>query len=147
MTFHEIADQLGLEAISFGFCRMVFALSPNRVLKVGYSRFGMRSNQLEAEAAHDLPRRLRATVYDVAPDGLWLVQERVDSAKRVDMRRKEARQLRDALERAFGRYVHDFHSANVGRRVGGGLVIFDLEFLNRSTWPGDAADLRRYLNY
>ncbi len=144
--FHEIAGQLGLEAISFGSCRMVFALSPRRVLKVGYSRFGMRSNQLEAEAAHDLPRRLRATVYDVASDGLWLVQERA-SEQHIDMRRSEARQLRLALERAFGDYINDFHSGNVGRRRDGSLILLDLEFLNRRVRPYDSAELRRYLNY
>ena len=145
-TFHEIADQLELEAISFGSCRMVFALSPHRVLKVGYSRFGMRSNRLEAEAARELPRRLRATVYDAASDGLWLVQERA-STQDIDMRRSEARQLRLALERAFGDHINDFHSGNVGRRRDGSLILLDLEFLNRRVRPYDSAEMRRYLNY
>ena len=145
-SFRKIADQLGLEAISFGSCRMVFALSPHRVLKVGYSRFGMRSNLLEAEASRDLPRRLRATVYDVASDGLWLVQERA-SKQRINMRYSEARQLRLALERAFDDYVNDFHSGNIGRRRDGSLILLDLEFLNRRVRPYDSAELRRYLNY
>ena len=144
--FFEIAAQLRLPAVSFGSCRMVFALDAARVLKVGFSRFGMRANRLEAGAARDLPRSLHAEVYEASPDGLWLVQERVTLDRSIDMRRHEARHLRRDLEMAVGRFIHDFYSGNVGRKGDGSLVILDLEFLNRLTWPGSDPAARRYLN-
>lgn len=141
-TFHEIADQLGLEAVSFGSCRMVFALDGRRVLKVGFSRYGMNANRLEAEASKILPVSLHAKVYDVAPDGLWLVQERVDCTEQPDMRSSEPRRLRSALRKAYGHYVNDLHFNNVGRRADGSLVVCDLEtFRPRPV----AANLHRYL--
>lgn len=140
-TCLQIAGQLGLEAISFGSCRMVFALDSQRVLKVGFSRYGMNANRLEAEASKLLPVSLHASVYDVAPDGLWLVQERVDCTEQPDMRSSEPRRLRSALRKAYGHYINDLHFNNVGRRADGSLVVCDLETFR----PRPAANLHRYL--
>lgn len=126
IVVHKIANQLGLEAISSGRRRMVFALSPDRVLKVGLSRFGMDANLSEANASHRLPRHLHAVVHDVAADGLWLVQERVKCG--ADMRRKDAKRLRQDIE-TCGRFFFDMHRNNIGHRPDGTLVAADLEGL------------------
>ncbi len=129
---HVIADQLGMSLLGFGSCRAVFDLSSDCVLKVGFSQLGLCANQLEADIASRLPDALHARVYRAAPDGLWLVQERVEVAA-VDMRCRDARQLRRALAAFLGCRPHllDLHRGNVGRRADGTLVAVDLESFPR----------------
>lgn len=146
--FHEIAKQLGLPAISLGSCRMVFGLDGTRVLKIGFSRWGLQANILEAEIAKHLSPEIHAVVHAAAQDGLWLMQESVQSVD-IDLRTKEAMRLRKALSESAGcsPYVTDFCRNNVGRRPNGSLVLLDLELLSGGASINGTEHVRRYLNW
>lgn len=147
-TFNEIAEQLGLSAISFGSCRMVFALDEKRVLKVGFSRWGLQANILEAKISNNLSPEIHAVVHAAAQDGLWLVQECVQAVD-IDLRTKESVRLRKALSESAGcsPYVTDFRRNNVGRRPNGSLVLLDLELLSGEAPINGTEHVRRYLNW
>jgi len=142
-TFLDLAYDLDLQPVAYGSCRMTFVLDKGHVLKVGFSRFGMRANLRESWASSVLPTAIHAVVYAVAPDGLWLVQERVRRF-RLDFRTRRARKLAQAIKQSTGQAKIDPHKGNFGLREDGTVVMLDLEFLG-SLQPTEDQTIKRHL--
>lgn len=145
--FRALGGELGLPYLGCGSSRAAFAISLDRVLKVGYSRCGMQSNRREVVAAGRLPQDLYAKVHSCAPDGLWLVQERVTAIE--DWLGKgsyeEADCLRTEVEHAVPDGVCDAIPENFGRLPNGRLELIDIESLvpiSTVLHPGEAVARR-----
>jgi len=127
-----LQETLGLEVLGHGVHRVVFALSPDAVLKVAYNSNGFAANIGEQTASSGFPNIPKARVLEWDPNGLWLSQERLQplDKHRPSVLNSFLKQTGDPQNRSG----LDLHYRNLGLRPDGSPVLLDYSSLLVPYW-------------
>lgn len=75
-----LLNNLGLKLINSGQQRSVYQINKDTVIKVAFNVKGLKNNLSEAEKSKcDSQSRFITKIYDVHPEGLWIVAESLNS--------------------------------------------------------------------